>query len=831
MIIPLNGSWTLRAVAGPVPHGVSGRPILATVPGTVHTDLLAAGLIPDPFDGDNESLLAWIGLSSWEYTREFHVDLGAAERHDLVCEGLDTVTGITVNGAVVGRTANQHRTYRFDLRGLLNDGANRISVRFESAVEYASRMEAVYGALPHTNQHPFNSIRKTASNFGWDWGIDAVTAGIWRDIWVDSWSGVRVTRLAVTPDLLGTTGRLSVVAEFEQTGEESVELTVATGQASSMVSVKPRSVSASLTLEVPDVTPWWPAGYGDQVLHDVAVSLRAGKVVDAHTRRVGFRCVTVTTTPDEHGTPFELAVNGRPVLVRGANWIPDDAFVPRVTPDRYLTRLTDAIEANINLLRVWGGGVYEDTAFYEFCDEHGLLVWQDFMFACAAYTEREPLRTEVEEEAIDAIIRLSPHPSLVIWNGNNENIWGYVDWGWRQVLEGRTWGDGYYTRLLPDLVRSLDGTRAYTAGSPFSFDRYIHPNDPSHGTTHIWDVWNSRDYTGYADYAPRFVAEFGFQGPPAWSTLTRVVHDEPLDAHGSQMLVHQKASDGNAKLQRGYLPHFPEPKSIEDWHWTAQLNQAHAVRFGIERFRSLFPLNSGMIVWQLNDNWPVISWSAVDYDGHRKPLWYAMKQGYAPRLATIQDGPDAPQVILLNDTDEGIDGRMHLRRLDLHGRLLAEATETVRVEPRDSTRVPLPEALRFENAGDEVLVCDLPGYERAVRYSGEVREQSLIPDAFSVLVERGDGELRVVVLASAVVRDLWLAADQLSPAATVTTGLIHLLPGEVHAFTVTGPVAEVAADDVVAALWCANQLIRDQPGCRVAPGESPEGAHPLTTTT
>ena len=261
----------------------------------------------------------------------------------------------------------------------------------------------------------------------------------------------------------------------------------------------------------------------------------------------------LVTEPDADGTSFTFVVNGRPIFVKGVNWIPDDAFPHRVDRARYADRLAQAEEAGVNLLRVWGGGIFEADDFYAECDERGLMVWQDFLFACAAYSEEEPLRSEVIAEARDNVTRLMPHPSLVLWNGCNENIWGFADWDWEPRLDGKTWGMGYYTDVLPGIVAELDPGRPYSAGSPWSLSTDHHPNDPAHGTMHIWDVWNQVDYPVYRDYAPRFAAEFGWQGPPTWSTLRRSLSDDPLTPESPGMLVHQKAMEGNRKLTRGLV--------------------------------------------------------------------------------------------------------------------------------------------------------------------------------------------------------------------------------------------------------------------------------------
>ena len=444
-------------------------------------------------------------------------------------------------------------------------------------------------------------------------------------------------------------------------------------------------------MEVPKPALWWPRGYGEQPLSDLRVELlgRRRRSWTARTQRIGFRSVELDTTPDAEGTPFALRVNGKPVLVKGANWIPDDCFPHRVDRERYATRGSPTrTEASINLLRVWGGGLFESDDFYDVCDETGVLVWQDFLFACAAYAEEEPLRGEVVAEITEAVTRLSPHPSLVVWNGNNENLWGYEDWGWRRELGDLTWGRGYYLELFPRLMARLDPTRPYSPGSPWSFDERWHPNDPDHGTSHLWDVWNRLDYTAYRSSTPRFVAEFGYQGPPAWSTLTSAIHDDPLMPTSPGMRSHQKAEDGHLKLTRGLAPHLEEPAGMESWHWAMSVQQARAVAFGIEHLRSWHPRNQGMIVWQLNDCWPVTSWAMVDSGGVRKPIWHAVRHAYADRLMTIQPRDHRLALVLDNDTDQRWQTRVRLQRKSFDGLERAVSVVTVDVPPRGTHTLP-----------------------------------------------------------------------------------------------------------------------------------------------
>lgn len=791
-VIPLHENWTLRALEGPeAPDRPTGE-VAATVPGCVHTDLLAAGLIPDPFDGGNESRLSWIGRTTWVYETRFAWSDDGSERHDLVCEGLDTVATLRLNGDEIGRTENQHRSYRFDVRGVLIEGENLLSIEFAAPVVEAERRSTEHGPRPHVNHHPYNALRKTASNFGWDWGIDVATSGIWRPIGLESWSGVRIAAVRPLVDVDGTDGVLSAHVDLEWAGASSAEVSVAAGGAEAAATVDAGTAEAVLALRVPDVDVWWPRGYGEQPLYDVAVAAGDESV---WTGRVGFRTVRVDTTPDEDGSPYRVEVNGRTVQIRGANWIPDHAFVTEVDRNRSARRIADATEANMNLLRVWGGGIYESHDFYDLCDEQGVLVWQDFLFACAAYAEEEWLAVEVEPEAREAVTRLSAHPSLIIWNGNNENIVGYTDWGWRTRLAGATWGNDYYRRLLPGILAELDPTRFYSPGSPYSFDDYLHPNDPANGTVHIWDVWNTRDYTGYADWRPRFVSEFGFQGPPAWSTLTSVVHDEPLEPYGEQMLVHQKAHEGNLKLERGLAGHLPAPVSIEDWHWKTQLNQAAALRFGIEHFRSLSPLNTGVVVWQLNDDWPVVSWAAVDFHEHRKPLWFALRAAYAPRLATIQPRDGGPAAVLLNDTDEAWSGSVLAQRLQLDGTVLAEERWDAAVPARGETTTPLPAAITaFGDVAGEIVSVQSEGWTRALLHPAEVVDQALDPAPLEASAERSGADVVVTVTARSLARDVTLLVDRVDAGARVDEGLVTLLAGESARFTISGAATDTDPD-------------------------------------
>ncbi|GAB2526287.1 glycoside hydrolase family 2 protein [Microbacterium petrolearium] len=811
----LTTGWTVRLVTGEAPDDLASRldAVPAEVPGVVHTDLLAAGLITDPFVDDAEASLRWIGESDWEYRTSFDWSDTGDTRVDLVAEGLDTVAHVELNGVTVARTVNQHRSYRLPVAELLRPGCNDIVITFRSPYAYAREQEALLGKRPHSYENPFNAMRKAACNFGWDWGPDLASVGIWKPIGIHSWSGARIAAVRPLVDVIDGVPTVTAHVDVEWADTEpaaGAELAVEVAGQTALVALGPGQTSASTTIDAPGAALWWPRGYGEQTRHELDVRLlsETGDELSHWSRRIGFRSVEIDVAPDEQGSAFRIIVNGEDVYIRGANWIPDDVFFPRITRDTLQKSITDALESNMNMLRVWGGGIYESEDFYDLCDENGILVWQDFLLACAAYAEDDALWSEFEAEAVEAVTRLTAHPSLVVWNGGNENIWGYIDWNWRSQLGAMTWGEGYYIDLFPRIVRQLAPNTPYSEGSPFSFSRYVHPNDDAHGTMHIWDVWNRVDYTHYRDYRPRFVSEFGFQGPPAWSTLEYAVHDEPRDPFGPNMLVHQKADDGNGKLQRGLGEHLPQPDSYEDWHWTMQLNQARAVAYGIEHFRSLFPLNRGSIVWQLNDCWPVVSWAAVDSMRHRKPLWHALRRVYADRLLTIQPREGALVAVLHNDAAEALSTTVTLTRRSLLGEILAQERMPVEVDARSATVITVPASIASaaDSSAEFVAVIADSG-ERAFWYFAEDPALLLQSDAVAASATEVPGGYAVRVEARSLVKDLTVLADKVDAGARAQDGLLTLLPGEVAEIRVQArPGLEPAAFTDPRVLRSANDL-------------------------
>ncbi|MFE0965769.1 glycoside hydrolase family 2 protein [Streptomyces fungicidicus] len=762
-VTPLTEGWILRHPDG------TGDALPASVPGCVHTDLLAAGLIPDPFLGRNETEVAWVGRREWTYETELTAGAGPHEQTDLVFDGLDTVAEILLDGRPLGRTRNMHRSYRFDVTGL----SGRLTVRFASAYAEAEAVRGRLGERPGAYAEPYQYLRKMACSFGWDWGPTLVTAGIWRPVRLERWSTARIARVRPLVTVEDGVGQIELAVDVERSRVEA-PLTLEASAGGVRARARIDGTAGTVRLRVPDVRLWWPRGYGEQPLYDVELTLSHGdEALDAWRRRTGFRTVELDTSADAHGTGFTLVVNGERLFARGVNWIPDDVFPSRITRERYRHRLEQAAGAGVDLVRVWGGGIYEDEDFYDACDELGLLVWQDFPFACAAYPEEQPLRGEVEAEARENVVRLMPHPSLVLWNGNNENLWGFRDWDWEQGLAGDSWGEGYYLGVLPRVVAELDPTRPYTAGSPWSGSWRHHPNDPAHGTHHSWEVWNRADYADYRRDVPRFVAEFGWQAPPAHATLRRALPGEDPAPDSPGMLHHQKAEDGNGKLERGLARHFAVPEGDFDrWHYLTQVNQARAVAAGVEHWRSHWPVCAGTVVWQLNDCWPVTSWAAIDGDGREKPLYHELRRLYADRLLTVRADGDGLVVAAVNQSAEDWRGTLRLRRMSVDGAPIAEAAPALDAGGRTVAVVEVPVELLPDGPG-EFLVADADGV-RAWHFPAPDREIPYPPPEFEVALAP-DG---ITVTARTLVRDLLLQADRLDPGARADRGLVTLLPGE-----------------------------------------------------
>jgi beta-mannosidase len=638
--IELDGLWQVKQVG--TDDTFTGR-----VPGDVMGDLLAAGRISDPFYRDDEKHVQWVGDVDWVYWREFNVSAADLDCPLVVlhCEGLDTLATVRVNGHIVGRGDNMYRTWEFDVRSCLREGSNRIEVRFASPMKYVARRNSEQplpgGAPAFYRRDNGGWIRKEPCNFGWDWGPRLVTCGIWRSIRIVAVEKARIGDVHVTQR--HGRGRVNVGADIAVTRaapgplELAVTLSCEGAVVAETIAPLPRGGRARVDLPVERARLWWPNGLGAQPLYRLDVKLRdsSGNDVDAWTRRIGLRTLQLVRAKDRWGESFCFAVNGKRFFAKGANWIPADAILSRLTRADYRRLLEDSAAANMNMLRVWGGGIYEHDVFYDICDELGICVWQDFMFACATYPAADPaFLANVEAEAADNVRRIRHHACLALWCGNNELEQGAVgDKPWQMSWEdyGRL-----FDRLLPSVVQRLDPDTAYWPCSPHSphGDRADHRN-PRCGDAHLWDVWHGRKpFEWYRTCEHRFNSEFGFQSFPEPRTVRTYTAPADRNVTAPIMEWHQRSPIGNDAIMQYMLDWFRLPTDFDRTLWLSQILQGLAMKYAVEHWRRSMPRGMGTLYWQLNDCWPVASWASIDSLGNWKALHYMARDFFAPVLVS-----------------------------------------------------------------------------------------------------------------------------------------------------------------------------------------------------
>ena len=617
----------------------------AVVPGCVHTDLLRAKKIPDPFWGTNENGLQWIEEHDWEYRTTFRVapELIGDEQVDLVADGLDTVATVILNGSEVARTENMFAGHRWDVKPLLRPGANELLIRFGSAMKYIRTHRRSH--QPKEFNDPVGRsqvLRKQACQFGWDWAPRLVTAGIWRDIRLEAWSRNRLDSVRVTQRHLPD-------------GSVSLQLTPELARRESGTACRYRLTLNSIVVAegtgpkvlVKHPQLWWPNGHGAQPLYHLQIEVvRAdGRVIGHWMRRLGLRTIVLDRHADAAGETFQFAVNGRPLFAKGANWIPAHSFVAGLTRDDYARDLRSAAAAHMNMIRIWGGGIYESEDFYDLCDELGLLVWQDFMFACAIYPGDAAFLRSVQTEAVQQVRRLRHRACLALWCGNNEIE--SLNTGLLAQPRLRRAYDALFHHLLPMAVARHDAVTDYWPSSPFRGDGDSSlPAGEKRGDTHFWDVWHARHpVKDYEKWRFRFCSEFGMQSYCSPETQATFCPPEDGNIFGATMKNHQKNRAGNQIILDYVSRRYRFPKSQDDLVYLSQLNQAYCMQTGVEHYRRLMPHCMGALYWQLNDCWPVASWSSIESTGRWRALHHVARRFFAPALVSAHVPGDEDTLI------------------------------------------------------------------------------------------------------------------------------------------------------------------------------------------
>ena len=816
-IVPLNSGWEFRQLpGGAAAENTVWRP--AQVPGSVHLDLLHNNLIPDPYYRDNEAKLQWIEDADWEYrtTIQAPPDLLARKNIDLVFEGLDAYAEVYLNDKLILTADNMFREWRVPVKSLLKPGANQLHIVFPSPIKAAAKIAATDKWREQTHVAEKTYLRKAAFEYGWDWGPRFVTSGIWRPARLEAWDAARISNLHIAQlDVTAKVAHLSAQVEVTATEDATAKVTLDFTHAGKKVELS-RSVAlhpglnhVDLPIEISSPQLWFPAGYGAQPLYQFNAQLHVGnRAEDQTSARTGLRSIVLRRDLDQWGRSFEFIINGIPVFGKGADVIPFDSFPTRVTSEQYRRILQSARDANMNMIRHWGGGYYETQDFYDLCDELGIMVWQDFMFGNDWQPGTYAFKQNVELEAEFQVRRLRDHPSIIIWCGNNETEEA-IHWGGRDQLPPavryQMWQDylTVFSGILARTVNRLAPETPYWPSSPSSDYEETSPSFQS-GDFHDWSVWHGRvPFSEYEKHFPRFMTEYGFQSFPEMRTVEAFTQPEDRTSIFTPvMLAHQKNNEGNSIIHDYMLKYYSEPRDFPSFLYASQVLQAEGIKVGAEHLRRIRPRSMGSIYWQLNDCWPVASWSSIDYFGRWKALQYYARRFYSPLLVSphVEDGNF--NVYVISDKTAPTAARLRLRLFTLAGKSLSDSTQEIQV-PELSSKIyiqrPLAEFVNADgaDAANIFAVADLlvdgKTVSSNVLYFVPAKLVTLPPPQISVdLAKSGDG-YRLRLSSTALARSVYISFGSLD--ASPSDNYFDLIPGQPVEITITSaaPLGQLRA--------------------------------------
>jgi beta-mannosidase len=816
----LATGWRFRLVPGlaaVLAHPEAAAWRTAHVPGSVQTDLLAAGAIGDPFGRNNEAGLQWIGLADWQYQLPLTVDAATLQhRHaELVFDGLDTFADVLLNGRQLLSADNMFRRWRVPVKDVLHAGSNTLLVTLHSPITrllpwllrqpYAlpGEFDSAFGDEPKGKQTS-NYVRKANYQYGWDWGPRYVTEGIWQPVHLETWDDLRladfhIAQQHVDADVAQLLAQFDIHADHAE--KVQLQLRWSAPDGSHRSTTLERSLEAGdnhidLPVRIEHPQRWWPAGYGaPDLYHFHADIVVAGKVVASSERDTGLRSVELRRQRDRWGRSFAFVVNGVPIFAKGANLIPFDSFPERVTQARVQQILQSARDANMNMLRIWGGGYYQSDAFYAMADRLGLMIWQDFMFGGAVPPYDAAFRENTRIEATEQVVRLRDHPSIVLWCGNNEVQTGWESWPDRKQFaqavgpaERARVEHGMRTlfgKTLRAVVQRYAPDVPYWASSP-STDFDGPANVPDDGDMHVWDVWaGSAPIEDYLKTTPRFQSEYGLQSFPALATIQTFATPADLSPDSPVMRAHQKfdGGNGNQRLLFYIRKYYGEPKDFDSFVYLSQVMQAEGIELAADHLRSARPQSMGSLYWQLNDVWPGASWSGIDYFGRWKALQFHARRFYAPvRVAPLRrDG--RTEVFVVSDRTAPLDAQLRTRVMDIDGRLLRENIEDVRAPALASTRAArLTDAALLQGADPHRSVAVFELIERGRLLSRQILYFAPAlalplpdPGLHAELADHGHG-IVLNVRAERLAREVWIDFGALD--AQVSDNAFDLLPGE-----------------------------------------------------
>jgi beta-mannosidase len=759
-IQPLTGDWKFRQIGA-----IEWLP--AKVPGSVHTDLMASGGIPDPFVADNEKRVQWVAESDWEYRTSFTCTGGllSEEKVLLVCDGLDTLATVVLNGHELGHTENMFRQYQWEVKHLLNTkGDNDLTITFFSPVKYAAEQQAIR-PLPGVPQAiPGGShLRKSPYQFGWDWGPQLPPIGIWKEVRLEGYSEARLSEVHLRQNHTSGQVTVEIRVAIEHWGDTPLTTAIRITIPDDEILEKKASISKTnevvVKVQIPKPELWWPNGYGGQPLYQVEVSLMRSVtskmgLLDRHRYQIGLRTIELRQQEDQWGRSFVFVVNGVPIFAKGSNWAPADSFPTRIT-DEYLEGLIrSAAETHQNMLRVWGGGFYEEERFYDLCDGYGILVWQEFIFSCSIYPLDVPdFMDNVRVEVIENIRRLRHRASLALWCGNNEMEWGWVDWNWNrpELQDLKLAYDQFFHHTLSEWCQAEDPDHSYWPSSPSSDTPFHDPNGQRQGDSHYWDVWHGRKpFTSYRDQYPRFMSEFGFQALPPMATIRTYADESEWNMTSYIMEQHQKNASGNSLMVGQMLDTFRLPNDFVSLVYLSMALQAEGIRYGVEHWRRHPDRVAGTLYWQLNDCWPVASWSSLDYFGRWKALHYAARHFYAPLMLSIEDKPPEQEIYVSNDLLEPWEGIVNWSLETLDGEALTQGKAPFKAAPQAATHIcklDFTDRISDEKIRSLVFIAELWQGDRFIsrQIAGfvPIKHLSLADPAITVNLRSEGGQLNI----------------------------------------------------------------------------------------
>lgn len=684
----ITDNWTFKAVSDSIW-------LKATVPGYVHTDLLDHGIINDPYYRLNEHDVQWIDKKDWEYQTTLNVDEIILDNDviELEFSGLDTYANIFLNSQLILKTNNMFISWAVNCKDYLKVGENTLKIVFNSPIKIgleklenlgyqlpgAENDQSELGGLGDTKVSMFS--RKPAYHFGWDWGPRLVSSGIWQDVKLNAWSKAKIEDVNIVQEIISEDEViLKSYLEIESLVESKVTIICLVDSAVVIekeidLVVGNNSIAFPLKIKNPEL--WWTNGLGDQKLYTVETIIKDNSgILSSKEKNIGLRTLEVIQTLDSVGHSFYFKLNGHPVFMKGANYIPQDIFLSRVTDNDYERIIMAAADANYNMLRVWGGGIYEKEIFYDLCDKNGILVWQDFMFACAMYPGNKEFLDNVENEAVQVVKRLRNHTCIALWCGDNEILTAWNKWGWKDtvlVTQGQgivdtVWKayDDVFHNILPDVVKELDPNRLYWSSSPSSGFGKL--EDGKSGDQHYWGVWWAKEpFSEYEEVIPRFMSEFGFQSFPAINSVSKYAIEEDWDINSEVMKSHQRSSIGNVTIMEYLMRDYHKPKNFEMFLYVGQLLQARGISIGIEAHRRNMPYCMGSLYWQINDCWPVSSWSGIDYYGDWKALHYAVKESFKDLKISFKASNNILSTFIISDKLHNTKAKLNLSVIDFYG--------------------------------------------------------------------------------------------------------------------------------------------------------------------